>query len=366
MASYKVIQDVEAEDKLLGPLTLRQFIYAFIAGTCVFLSYYVVSHGAAFMIVVFIPPALVSSFFAFPWGKEQSTEIWALARIRFLFMPRKRIWNQSGLKELVTVTVPKRMEQIYTDGLSQNEVRSRLKTLANTIDSRGWAVKSIVDPFTPSFATGGPDRLLGMSSLPKEVPTVGTESYMDVFDPANNQLAQQFNAKLQQNSQNHHQQLVAALQQPMPEPPQANPYPQTIPSQAADTTWFVNQAKTAGSGTIPTFAVPTPPQPTQSDSAADEKTLVEALRQREPGPAYEYSHLPTILPLAESERLAKQESERQAAIKIETDKKKSTSTMTVEHDAAILELARNNDRNIDSIAREAKKDNDNEVVISLH
>ncbi len=28
MSTYKVIQDIEAEDKLLGPLTLRQFIYA--------------------------------------------------------------------------------------------------------------------------------------------------------------------------------------------------------------------------------------------------------------------------------------------------------------------------------------------------
>ncbi|MGH7158305.1 MAG: PrgI family mobile element protein [Candidatus Saccharimonadales bacterium] len=31
MATYKVIQDIEAEDKILGPLTLRQFIYAGVA-----------------------------------------------------------------------------------------------------------------------------------------------------------------------------------------------------------------------------------------------------------------------------------------------------------------------------------------------
>ena len=32
MAQYKVPQDVEAEDKLLGPFTFRQFIYLMIAG----------------------------------------------------------------------------------------------------------------------------------------------------------------------------------------------------------------------------------------------------------------------------------------------------------------------------------------------
>ena len=31
MATYKVPQDVEAEDKLLGPFTFRQFIYLLIA-----------------------------------------------------------------------------------------------------------------------------------------------------------------------------------------------------------------------------------------------------------------------------------------------------------------------------------------------
>jgi hypothetical protein len=31
MATYKVIQDIEAEDKLVGPLSLKQFIFALIA-----------------------------------------------------------------------------------------------------------------------------------------------------------------------------------------------------------------------------------------------------------------------------------------------------------------------------------------------
>jgi len=39
MATYKVIQDIEAEDKLVGPLTLRQFIYAAIAAICGYLSF---------------------------------------------------------------------------------------------------------------------------------------------------------------------------------------------------------------------------------------------------------------------------------------------------------------------------------------
>src|SRR5208282_4059074 len=116
MASYKVIQDVEAEDKLIGPLTFRQFIYAGVAVILGYLCYLLLTHHAGFMVVVFLPIALVSAFFAWPWGRDQPTEIWALAKIRFLLLPRKRIWNQSGIKELVTITVPKKIESDYTNG----------------------------------------------------------------------------------------------------------------------------------------------------------------------------------------------------------------------------------------------------------
>ncbi len=39
MATYKVIQDIEAEDKLLGPLSLRQFIYAVIVVLQIFVVF---------------------------------------------------------------------------------------------------------------------------------------------------------------------------------------------------------------------------------------------------------------------------------------------------------------------------------------
>src|SRR5665213_108836 len=121
MATYKVIQDIEAEDKLLGPLSLRQFIYAGICVLCLYLSFLTLTKHVGFLIVVFAPVAIFTGFFAFPWKLNQPTEIWALAKIRFLLKPRRRIWDQSGVKELVTITAPKRIESNYTNGLSQTE-----------------------------------------------------------------------------------------------------------------------------------------------------------------------------------------------------------------------------------------------------
>src|ERR1017187_7812603 len=103
MATYKVIQDIEAEDKLVGPLSLRQFIYGVIAAFCGYLSFIALTKGAAFLLVIFAPVMIFTGFFAFPWGRDQSTEVWALAKIRFFIKPRRRIWDQTGAKNLVEV-----------------------------------------------------------------------------------------------------------------------------------------------------------------------------------------------------------------------------------------------------------------------
>ncbi|HVX56501.1 MAG TPA: PrgI family protein, partial [Candidatus Saccharimonadales bacterium] len=112
MATYKLIQDIEAEDHILGPLTLRQFIFALIAAFCFYVCFISVAKHVPFFLLFFLPPGLFCAFFAFPWGGDQPTETWALAKLRFWFKPRRRVWNQSGLKELVTINVPKKVERV--------------------------------------------------------------------------------------------------------------------------------------------------------------------------------------------------------------------------------------------------------------
>src|ERR1035437_7327838 len=105
MATYKLIQDIEAEDKILGPLTLRQFIFALVAVFLFYICFILVTKHVLFLLVLFLPPALFCAFFAVPFGQDQPTEVWALAKLRFWFEPRRRLCNQSGVKQLVTITV---------------------------------------------------------------------------------------------------------------------------------------------------------------------------------------------------------------------------------------------------------------------
>ena len=211
MATYKLIQDIEAEDHILGPLTLRQFIYSLVAVFFFYLSFIVITKHVAFLLVLFLPPALFCSFLAFPFKRDQPTEVWALAKVRFLLKPRKRIWSQSGIKNLVSITAPKHVETHLTNGLSQTEVANRLQALALTIDSRGWAVKN-TNTIPPSYLSSQSDeRLIDAGYLPKPVPDYETSPADDMLDETSNPIAIQVNDLINESSRQQRQKLIDSL-----------------------------------------------------------------------------------------------------------------------------------------------------------
>lgn len=218
MAVYKVIQDIESEDKLLGPLSFKAFIYALIAGACAFINFRLLFVGSPIkflFIAVLLLPMLLFGVLASPLGREQPTEVWLLSRIRFFLKPRKRIWDQSGLMDLVTVTVPKKQELHLTKDLSQDEVQSRLKTLAMTLDTRGWAIKNVdvnlsVPEVEAKRATES-DRLIGATGVPQQMPVVDVHAADDILDEKHNPTAQKFETMMQQAAEDRKHSLLSTI-----------------------------------------------------------------------------------------------------------------------------------------------------------
>ena len=213
MAEYKVIQDIEAEDKLLGPFTLRQFIYASIVVAIGFIDFRLVSTKAWFLVIPLLPPLIFFLLLAAPFGRDQSSEIWLLAKVRFFFFTKKRIWDQEGIEHLVTITVPKKIEHHYSDGLSKSEVKSRLKTLASTMDTRGWIVKN-VNPGNRSFINSdNPDRLLPIQKTPDDEVLTAIKPASDVLDTStSNPLAANLTDMVDESELIHRQELLANIQ----------------------------------------------------------------------------------------------------------------------------------------------------------
>ena len=232
MATYKVIQDIEAEDKLVGPLTLKQFIFAAIAACFCFVAFMVASKTVIYAAIPFLPFILLFGIMAAPLGRDQPSDLWLAAQIRFFLKPRKRIWDQSGIKELVNVTAPKKTQVEYASTLSQQEVKSRLKALADTIDSRGWAVKDVaVNMYaTPALVSGHTDRLIDLSNLPQSVPDIDIDESDDIMDNSS-VVSQHFDAIVQKTTQNQRESAIARMRDEI----QNNTKPRSAASPAATT-----------------------------------------------------------------------------------------------------------------------------------
>lgn len=318
MAVYKVPQDVEADDKLIGPFSFRQFIYLIIVAIAIALGWGL-SQLFAPLAIIPLPVVLFFGMLALPLRKDQPMEIYMAAIVSFYLKPRRRLWKPDGVKSLVEITAPTTHEIMRTKDLSQGEAEQRLSYLADIVDTGGWAVRGVASPQTNS--------------------AMQTDAYfeaqqtVDILDDSGG-VAQSFDTMINQADAKRRQDIMARLTNPVPQPtaqpvvpPVANPYT--------------------------TLQPPTPPEPSLPEPQVSFNPYPAAMHQSVIRPLGEQPATPPIPPT--------QPAPTQMA---------STSAKSVSPD--IINLANNADLSIETIAHEAKriqqkeqKLNDDEVVISL-
>lgn len=142
MAVYKVPQDVEADDKLIGPFSFRQFIYLIIVAIAIAIAW---GLSRLFIPLAIIPLPIIIFFgaLALPLRKDQPMEIYLAAVVSFYLKPRKRLWQADGIQSLVEITAPKVVEIQRTKDLTQSEAERRLSYLADIVDTGGWAIRGV-------------------------------------------------------------------------------------------------------------------------------------------------------------------------------------------------------------------------------
>jgi len=218
MAEYKVAQDVEAEDKLIGPFSFRQFIYLIIAAVAVALAW---GLGQVFIGLAVIPLPFIIFFtvLALPLRKDQPMEIYIAAIISYRLKSRKRIWSPDGIESLIEITTPKVVEEHLTKDLSQMETEKRLSYLADIADTKGWSIRHTTEP-TPNSSMV-PDQYYAAQQT---VSTLDEDSG----------VARKFDAMISRADQERHDRIIqnmyyqAQTQAPTPQP-MTN---QTAPPQA--------------------------------------------------------------------------------------------------------------------------------------
>jgi hypothetical protein len=186
MGQYKVPQNVEAEDKILGPLTFKGFIY-FLSGVGWGLICFAIFRSVpALIVIVGAPPTLLLLLLAFYTRDGQSFEQILLAMVEFFASSRRRAWSKDDIIE--TFHVSPTLHAAELTQRNSKEVLGELEKLARLIDSRGWnspvdADNSHMHPASTSHA----DRIVPPQApaivAPENVPT-------DILDLQKSPLAQ--------------------------------------------------------------------------------------------------------------------------------------------------------------------------------
>lgn len=145
MAVYKVPQDVEADDKLLGPFSFKQFVFLIVAVGMIALAWGLFSVLPPLAIIP-VPIALFFGALALPLRKDQPMEVYLAAVISFMLKPKQRLWRADGTERMVEVIAPRVEEKQYGKGYDQAEVNRRLSYLATLVDTHGWSVRGVDNP----------------------------------------------------------------------------------------------------------------------------------------------------------------------------------------------------------------------------
>ncbi len=160
-SSYKIPQNVDLEDKIFGPFTLKQFLYLLAAGLVTFVSFklfFVAAVGIFWLVVVLTWVVAAAFVFIRPYDQSFSKFIFSL--IWFSTKPQRRTWKRlPSLGRLNLHEGPVRTAAPAAATPSADEVRTRLQRLAHVVDTRGWDAGS--DTAAPDLAeriTGGDPR----------------------------------------------------------------------------------------------------------------------------------------------------------------------------------------------------------------
>jgi|GEM_PF-646647 len=221
MGQYKVPQNVEAEDHIIGPLTLKQFIYSLIGIGWAMLCFFIFRAIPAVMIIVAAPVTILFLLLGLYRRDGQNFEQYLVALVGFFSQSRKRLWTKELVVDSFKIEPTKAAaEQSQRD---PNEVRSQLDKLASLVDARGWAEQHDAQGVLsadPAAIAPTEDRLI-MPAVSAANPAAPAEN--DVLDLKNSPLAQNLTALIDQAANDVRAEAIQMMRTKAAQAPTAAP-----------------------------------------------------------------------------------------------------------------------------------------------
>ena len=127
---YQVPQFVDVEDRIIGPLTLKQFLYLAFAGALLFVFWFLLAFYL--WIIIALPITALAAALAFLKINDRPFAHFLLAFIKYFTNPKLYIFSAAP-KELSKKPVSE--EKIETPKTAEEKItRSKLKELALNLD----------------------------------------------------------------------------------------------------------------------------------------------------------------------------------------------------------------------------------------
>lgn len=313
MAQYKVPQDVEADDKLIGPFSFRQFVYLLIAGGLIALA---VGLFQLFPLLAIIPVPFVLFFLvlALPLKKDQPMETYLAAVVSYYLKPRTRKWTPGQRDTTILITAPKIVEETRKRDLSSEEATHRLSFLADIMDTEGQSIKGVNTSVMR-------DDLAAEANMAK-----------DMFDSYHSEV---INKAIAEDTAERHQEAINEMR------------------EAIRRTTEIAPRETQITGHVE-LKPEVPAANVDTDGIAGASVPIVT------GPV-----VPPEPPVASSPEISTQPVENLSSVVIQPDE----NAVKKQPKPSIMELANNSDFSVATIAKEAnriKRKEDGEIFISLH
>lgn len=211
MGQYKVPQNVEAEDKIIGPLTLKQFIYTVIGVVSGVLSFLLLRKEPVVMLIVGLPPTAFFLMLGLYHRQDQPFEALFLSLVSFLAKPRQRLWIKEPIEEVFKIEAPKVVKAVTQR--DPREVRGQLEQLSQVVDTRGWGNKKAELQEPTDGATLETEGRLVAPALPDVGEPIETDVSLadDILDVDNNASAHNIGALIQDQAQHIRQEAMEKL-----------------------------------------------------------------------------------------------------------------------------------------------------------
>lgn len=138
---FRIPQDVQREDKIVGPLTLRQLITVGVGGGIAYALY--VTLAQKYFVEIWLPPvilvSLLTAAFAFLKIHDMTFGKFILYLAEYTMKPRKRVWKQmSGdvfVSAMTSRTETRADKKIDELGMNKREQLKRVQELSDIVDT---------------------------------------------------------------------------------------------------------------------------------------------------------------------------------------------------------------------------------------